>query len=163
MGEKGQIEGVRSPRTSSHSWGLHNYLQMSGPQIHFCPNYMIDCPKGPEFPLNNCIMSVLCFSWGGVVTKVKQMWLISPGSPKAFQEVIYSFWTGQNQPCLRTQESQYVFQVQRTKMCISKDKNVWLQMKSTLDFLHREKKRLFKAHWCWVWKWVCAPHQIQRF
>lgn len=117
MGEKGQIEGASSPRTGSHSWGLHNYLQMSGPQIHFCLNYMIDCPKGPEFPLNNCIMFLLCFSWRDLVMRVKQMWLISSGSPNAFQGVMYSFWTGQNQPCLHSQRAINIFQIRRTKMC----------------------------------------------
>lgn len=120
MGEKGQIWGVRSPRNCSRSWGLRNYLQMSGPQIRFCPNDTTDRPKGPEFPLNNCIMLVLCFSWGYLVTNVKQMWSISPGSPKAFQEVIYSFWTGQNQPCLRTQRASTSFKFKGQK-CVNAD------------------------------------------
>lgn len=118
MGEKGQIEGASSPRTSSHSWGLRNYLQMSGPQIHFRLNYMIDCPKGPEFPLNNCIMFLLCFSCGDLVMRVKQMWLICSGSPNVFQSLIYSFWTGQNQPCLHSQRAITSFKLEGQK-CVN--------------------------------------------
>lgn len=105
MGEKGRIEGGSSLRTSSRSWGLHNYLQVSGPQIHFCLDYMIDCPKGPEFSLNNCITFLLCFSWGDLVMRVQKMLLISSVSPKAFQRVIYYFWAGQNQPRLQSQRA----------------------------------------------------------
>lgn len=134
----------RSLRTCSHSWGLHNYLQMSGPQSHFCLNYMIDCPKGPEFPLNNCIMFLLCYSGGDLVIRVKQMLLISSGSPKAFQGVIFFFFF----LCGYVQTSHVCIAGEQLYLSNSKEKTVWLQMKSTLNFLHWEQRR----HWCLVWK-----------
>lgn len=147
MGERGRMEGGSSPRTSAHSWGLHNYLQMSGPQIYFSLNYMIDCPKGPEFPLNNCIMFLHCFSWRDLVMRIKQMLLISSGSPKAFQRVIYYFWTGQNQLHLQSQQAiTYSSWIQRTKMCECK----WSQP----SVFCIERREAIK-NWYLFWKWVC--------
>lgn len=87
---KGRESGG-SFRTGSHSWGLHNYLQMSGPQVQFCLSNMIDCPQGPEFPLNNCIMFSLCFSWGHLVMRIEQMQLSSSFFQKLFKGWIIIF------------------------------------------------------------------------
>lgn len=50
--------------------------------------------------------------------RVKQVLLISSGSPKAFQGVIYYFWTGQNQPRLRSQRAIISFEFKGEK-CVN--------------------------------------------
>lgn len=116
MGEKGRIEGGSSLRTSAHSWGLHNYLQMSGPWIHFCLNYMIDCPKGPEFPLNNCTIFLLCFSWGGLVMGVKKCCWSLQVLRKLFKEWFIIFGQFSISHVCKARE-QVEFCIQGTKMC----------------------------------------------
>lgn len=149
-GERGWVEGGSSPRTGSHSWGLHNYLQMSGPQIHFCLNYMIACPKGPEFPLNNCTIFLLRCSWGGVVMGVEKCWPLQV-LQKLFKEWFIIF--GQ------VSISHVCIGREKVRLSNSRTRNVCMQMKSPSAFCTKRKQ--FKTHWCLDWKWVCALNQIQ--
>lgn len=110
------MEGGGFFRTGSHSWGLHNYLQMSGPQVQFCLSNMMDCPQGPKFPLNNCIMFSLCFSWGHLVMRIEQMQL----SSSFFFQKLFKGWIiifGQNEPRLHSWKAimSFAFQGQKKK------------------------------------------------
>lgn len=63
------------------------------------------------------------------------------GSPKAFQGVIYHFWTGQHQPCFIGRE--------KVLLSNSKTRNEWMQMKSPSVFC--TKRKCFKTRRCLDW------------
>lgn len=117
MGEKGPVGGGCSLRTGSHSWGLHNYPQMSGPQIHFCLDYMIDCPKGPKFPLNNCIMFWLRLSRRRLSHESQTNVVDCFRFSKSFSKSDLLFLDRSKSAMFSKPASNYIFWIGRTKTC----------------------------------------------
>lgn len=100
-----------------------------GPTSTFAQIIWLAVPKVQNFLLNNCTIFLLRFSWGGLVMGVEKICWSLQVLQKLFKKWFIIFG----------QVSISHVCIEQVELLNSKDKNVWMQMKSTLNFLHPEK------------------------